>query len=76
VDTLLATLLLGSGDAFTVVLVSMISVTLVSLVVLVLFFRPYERAMLNVVDWTTASNRNLALFIVTILCVPLVLLLV
>ena len=76
VDTLLATLLLGSGDAFTVVLVGMISVTLVSLAVLVLFFRPYERAMLDVVDRATASNRNLALFIVTILCVPLVLLLV
>jgi sodium-dependent phosphate cotransporter len=76
VDTLLATLLLGSGDAFTVVLVSMISVMLVSLAVLVLFFRPYERAMLGVVDWATASNRNLALFIATILCMPLVLLLI
>jgi hypothetical protein len=32
--------------------------------------------MLNVVDWATDNNRNLALFIVTILCVPLVLLLV
>ena len=39
-------------------------------------FEREEAAMLNVVDWATASNRNLALFIVTILCVPLVLLLV
>jgi sodium-dependent phosphate cotransporter len=76
VDTLLAAVVLGSNDAFTVVLVSMISVTLVSLVVLILAFRPYERAMLNLVEWATATNRNLALFMFSILIVPLLLMLV
>jgi Na+/phosphate symporter len=76
VDTLLATVVLGSSDAFTVVLVSMVSVTLVSLVILVLAFRRYERAMLRLVEWAIATNRNLVLFIVSILVVPLVLMLV
>jgi sodium-dependent phosphate cotransporter len=75
-DTLLATVVLGNADAFTVVLVSMVSVMLVSLVVLLLFFRRYEQVMLVLVEWVAANNRNLALFIFTILVVPLVLMLV
>lgn len=75
-DTLLATVVLGNADAFTVVLVSMSSVMLVSLVVLVLFFRRYEQVMLGLVEWVAANNRNLALFMFTILVVPLVLMLV
>jgi Na+/phosphate symporter len=75
-DTLLATVVLGNADAFTVVLVSMVSVTLVSLIVLLLFFRRYEQVMLVLVEWVAANNRNLALFIFTILVVPLVLMLV
>jgi Na+/phosphate symporter len=76
VDTLLATVLLGSSEAFTVVLVSMVSVTLVSLAVMLLVFRRYERAMLRLVQWATATNRNLALFMFSILVVPVVLMLV
>ncbi len=76
VDTLLATVMLGSSDAFTVVLVSMVSVTLVSLVVMLLFFRRYERAVLGLVEWATDSNRNLALFGFSILIVPAVLIFV
>jgi hypothetical protein len=48
----------------------------VSLVVLVLFFRRYEQVMLGLVEWVAANNRNLALFMFTILVVPLVLMLV
>lgn len=76
VDTLLAAVLLGNPDAFTVVLVSALSVALVSLTVLLLFFLHYERAMLGLVAWVAAGNRNLALFMFTILVVPLVLMLV
>ncbi|MCL7452748.1 MAG: hypothetical protein M8467_06835 [Anaerolineae bacterium] len=75
-DTLLATVLLGSADAFSVVLASVTSVTAISLLVLLLFFRPYERAVLRVAGWAAASNRNLVLFMGTILGVPLVLLLI
>jgi len=76
VDTLLATVLLGSGDAFTVVLTSMVSVSAVSLLILLLFFRHYERGVLALVQGTTASNLSLGLFLATILVVPLLLLLI
>lgn len=76
VDTLLASVVLGSSDAFTVVLVTMVSVTLVSLAVMLLLFRRYERAVLGLVEWATDSNRNLALFVFSILIVPAVLMLV
>ena len=74
IDTLLATVLLGSGAAFTVVLTSMLSISAVSLVILLLFFRHYERAVLALVQRTTANNRNLGLFLAAILVVPLLLL--
>jgi sodium-dependent phosphate cotransporter len=76
VDTLLATVVLGSSDAFTVVLANMLSVTVLSLLILILFSNHYQRAVLGLVKWTLASNRNLALFIFTILVVPLVLMLI
>ena len=76
VDTLLASVMLGSSDAFTVVLVTMVSVTLVSLAVMLLFFRRYERMVLGLVEWATDSNLNLALFVFSILIVPAVLMLV
>jgi sodium-dependent phosphate cotransporter len=76
VDTVLATVVLGSSDALSVVLASMLSVSLVSLVILLLFFRRYERAMLSVVEWATATNRNLALFMAAIMVTPLVLLVI
>lgn len=75
IDTLLAALLLDNPLAFTVVLVEMLSITIVSLFVLILLYRPYHEFMLNVVAWIVADNRNLALFMLTILVVPLILLL-
>ena len=69
-------MVLGSSQAFTVVLVSMVSVTLVSLLVLLLIFRRYQRTVLGLVEWTTASNRNLVVFMSIILIVPLVLMVV
>ncbi len=76
VDTLLATVVLASSDAFTVVLVSMTSVSLLSVLVLLLISRPYERAVLATVQWSLATNRNLVFFMGIILAVPLLLLLI
>jgi sodium-dependent phosphate cotransporter len=75
IDTLLASVLLNNPPAFTVVLVQMVSITLVSAVILVTVYRRYERAMLDFVAWVTARNRNLALFMVTIFVVPIILIL-
>jgi Na+/phosphate symporter len=75
IDTLFATVVLGSTAAFNVVLVSMASVTIVSLLVILLFFHRYEQAVLALVEWVTARNRNLALFMGVILLAPILLLL-
>jgi len=47
IDTLLAAMLLKNPPAFTVVLAEMLSITIVSMLILVLAFRPYERALLG-----------------------------
>jgi Na+/phosphate symporter len=75
VDTLLAAVLLNNPAAVTIVLVEMASITVVSLVILITFYRAYQRAMLNFVEWVTAKNRNLAAFVATILVVPIILIL-
>jgi sodium-dependent phosphate cotransporter len=76
IDTLLASVLLKNPPAFTVVLVQMVSITLVSVVILIAVYRRYERAMLEFVAWVTGSNRNLALFMATIFVVPIILMLI
>lgn len=76
VDTLLAAVLLNNPAAFTVVLVEMTSITLVSMFILATGYHSYEHGMLNLVAWITARNRNLAIFMVAIFIAPLILLLV
>ncbi len=76
VDTLLAAVLLNNPPAFTIVLVEMLSITLVSIVILTTSYRYYERAMLDFVTWITAKKRNLAVFMAIIFVVPIILVLV
>ena len=75
VDTLLAALLLETAAPFTVVWLQMVTVTAVSLLILLGFYRRYEGAMLAAVAWVTASNRNLTIFMVVIFGLPFTLLL-
>jgi Na+/phosphate symporter len=75
IDTLLAAVLLNNPLAFTIVLTEMLSITVVSIIILTTIYRRYEGTMLTSVAWVTAENRNLALFMVTILVVPISLLL-
>jgi sodium-dependent phosphate cotransporter len=76
VDTLLAAVLLNNPSAFTIVLVEMISITLVSIVILTIGYHHYERAMLDFVHWVTARRRNLAIFMAVIFVVPIILVLI
>jgi Na+/phosphate symporter len=73
VDTLVAALLLNNPRAFTVVLVEMVSVALVSLAILLLAYVPYERAMLRAVHRIGASRRSLAYFLIVIVGIPVAL---
>jgi len=73
IDTLLAAVLLSNSAAFTVVFIEMVSITLVSALILALFYQRYQRLVLRSVEWITTSNRNLAIFMVLIFCVPIIL---
>jgi sodium-dependent phosphate cotransporter len=75
VDTLAAALLLCDPRAVTIVLVHMASSILVSLPIVLLAYRPYERAMSRALAWIIRSRRNLVLFLGVIFVVPIVLVL-
>ena len=74
VDTLLATLLIDKPEAFTVVLVEMLSVAIVSIAILVLFYARFERLLLATSRRILATRLSLTLFVITILVVPFLLL--
>lgn len=76
IDTLIASVLLQNPPAFTVVLVEMISIALVSALLLLFFFRPYQNTILSLEAWLIQSNRRLVLFIGMIFLVPLILIFV
>ena len=75
VDTLMAAVLLRNPAAFTIVLAEMASVALVSVLILALAYRRYERGVQRATGWLTAGNRNLGLFMLIILALPLILML-
>ena len=74
IDTLLAAVLLNNPSAFTIVFVEMFSVTLLSILVLTIFYRGYQRTMLKFVGQVTENPRNLVVFMIIILIVPIILL--
>jgi Na+/phosphate symporter len=76
IDTLAGALLLGGQSAFTVVLTEMLSVAAVSLVLLTALYGPYSRMILAGAHWTTASPRNLGVFLAAIVAVPVALLVI
>ncbi|HEU4323161.1 MAG TPA: hypothetical protein VFS21_08405 [Roseiflexaceae bacterium] len=76
IDTLVAALITGGPAAFTIVLVEMVSVAFLSLLVLLLFYRRFESAMLRAQEAILHSNGRLAAFLGVMLLVPLILLLV
>lgn len=76
IDTLLAAVMLRNPAAFTIVMVEMVSIAIVSIVLLATIYRHYEHSMLAFVNWLTNSNRNLGLFMLILFIVPLVLMLV
>ncbi|MDX1663461.1 MAG: hypothetical protein R3272_06685 [Candidatus Promineifilaceae bacterium] len=75
VDTLLAAVLLKNQAAFTIIFANMFSITLVSILILGLFYRRYEDLLLDVVEWVTADTRHMLLFMALIVVVPIVLVL-
>jgi Na+/phosphate symporter len=76
IDTLIASLLIKSRFGFTVVMAEIISITIVSLIVLLFFYRPYERAILRLLDRVVNNTPVLITFMVTMVIIPIILLLV
>jgi sodium-dependent phosphate cotransporter len=76
IDTLFVALLLNNPLATAIVLVQMASITIVSLIVLALIYRPYERLILHLTAVIVGSTRNLLIFAAIILVTPIILLLV
>ncbi|MBA3470739.1 MAG: hypothetical protein H0T53_13970 [Herpetosiphonaceae bacterium] len=76
IDTLIASLLIKSPFGFTVVMAEIISITIVSLVILLFFYRPYERAILRLLDRVVNNTPVLITFMVTMVVIPIILLLV
>jgi Na+/phosphate symporter len=70
IDTLVAGLLLRNPAATGIVLAEMLSITLVSALILLLFFSAYERAVLRFVAWLTQKTGRLVVFFALIFLVP------
>jgi Na+/phosphate symporter len=73
-DTLIAAALLANPAAVTVVIVQMVSVAIVSMFILFLVFRSYERMINQFVSHIGNRRRYLVLYIMLILCIPFALL--
>ena len=76
IDTLFASLLVPGGGATEVVLAEMLSVTVVSLAVLLLFYGPYSRALLGTARLVSSDARWFAGFLAVFGAVPVALLVV
>lgn len=72
-DTLMVALLLDNPLASTVVLAQMISIVVVSFPILAFLYGPYERILLSLTSAIVGSNRNLAIFVISILVAPIAL---
>jgi sodium-dependent phosphate cotransporter len=76
VDTLLAAMLLNNSASFTVVLVGMLANAVMSVIIMLICYRQYQRWLLHFIEQVTASNRNLALGLVLVFAVPIFLMVV
>jgi sodium-dependent phosphate cotransporter len=73
IDTLFAAALLDNSSSFTIVLVGMFSIAVISIAILLIAYRSYLHVSLNFVDWATSNNRNMVIFMVIIFIIPLIL---
>ena len=76
IDTLLAAMLLQNSAAFTIIFVEMLSILIISAAILLTTYHHYHTAILKCVAWITANNRNLAIFMISILVIPIILMLI
>ena len=73
VDTLMIAFLAGPSPAVAIVLCAIITVTVISLPIVFLVYRPYERLLDATATAICSKRRYLALFVILIFLVPLIL---
>ena len=73
IDTLIAAVLLANPSAFTVVMVNMLSVAVVSIVIILLVFRFYERTMLGYSNQLLNKPKWLIVYMFGIFALPILL---
>jgi Na+/phosphate symporter len=69
-DTLVAAMVLGSAAAVQVVLAQAIAVSIVSLLLLALAYRPLVEGIMRLDEWVVAENRRLWLFVAALFVLP------
>jgi hypothetical protein len=69
-DTLVAAMVLGSAQAVHIVLAQAIAVSLVSLVLLAVAYRPLVETIMRLDEWVVATNRRLWLFVAALFVLP------
>jgi Na+/phosphate symporter len=74
IDTLVAALIVGGAAAFTIVLVEMVSVAILSLIVILFFYHAFQRSILRLQDAIVRHRRTLAAFLVVMFIIPVMLL--
>jgi sodium-dependent phosphate cotransporter len=73
IDTLFASLLIADPGGFRVVLCAASVVTALSLPIVFLFYRPYERFIDGLAGWATNGRRRLGVFVSALFLLPLLL---
>jgi hypothetical protein len=76
VDTLIASLLLDTPRAFTIVFTEMVVGTAISLFVLIFLYKPYSAVIIKLANEITHTRRGFAIFLGVIFISPLVVFLV
>jgi sodium-dependent phosphate cotransporter len=76
IDTLMAAVLLGNPPAFTIVLIEMLTVSIISLIVLCFCYSRYQKLILKFIDWIIRREINLAIFLSFLILVPILLILI
>jgi sodium-dependent phosphate cotransporter len=75
-DTLLVALLLENQVAVHVVLAELFTITLITLLLLGLLYRPLQERITQITDWILDERRRLAGFVAILFITPILLILV
>jgi solute carrier family 34 (sodium-dependent phosphate cotransporter) len=74
-DTLVAAMILGRAEGVQIVLAEAIAVSFVTIIYLLFFYGPLQRAIMALDEWVVARPRRLVSFVIAVFLLPSILLL-